>query len=148
MKPSKTFNIPVPVAKFNLEAFKILEGWKKEPESNQIGLSVTACCYCVRQFKKPLKRTVEHIVPVSKGGYNNRFNKIYCCFDCNGWRANKELSEFKNEIVNLLAKNRTIHFKTYTRIDLQCMVENIEKLQVYVSENGGAMGNQLQNDKQ
>ena len=48
------------------------------------------CCYCVKPFNKTgRKPTVEHIIPVSKGGNNDVRNLAIACKSCNSTRGNR-----------------------------------------------------------
>jgi hypothetical protein len=41
------------------------------------------CHYCGRKLTTQTGRTWDHIVPTSRGGLNNGFNRVTSCFDCN-----------------------------------------------------------------
>lgn len=89
------------------------------------------CCYCGRGIHIPLKKTVEHLVPLSKGGNDSPHNKKSCCHKCNNWRGNKPLENFKNEVKELITYNK---LKVgYNRQDLEAIVENIEYWQHYIN---------------
>jgi len=55
------------------------------------------CQYCGKQLynkgKKEDKPTLDHIVPVSKGGQSTWLNTVTSCFDCNHKKSNKSLKE-------------------------------------------------------
>jgi 5-methylcytosine-specific restriction protein A len=40
------------------------------------------CHYCGKKFD-PKQLTMDHIVPLSRGGLSNRKNVVPCCKDCN-----------------------------------------------------------------
>ncbi len=42
-----------------------------------------SCYYCRKRFTKNLKPTVDHVIPLSKGGKNVRENVVAACFYCN-----------------------------------------------------------------
>ena len=48
-----------------------------------------ACVYC--GSTKHL--TIDHVIPVSKGGLNTWKNLVTCCFDCNNKKGDKTLEE-------------------------------------------------------
>lgn len=48
------------------------------------------CCYCVEQ--KPL--TLDHVIPLSKGGADAEHNIVPCCQSCNSSKNNTELVEW------------------------------------------------------
>jgi hypothetical protein len=94
-----------------------------------INFNSTRCCYCERKFNDKLIRTKEHIVPKSKGGKNNLYNLVYACIECNSLRSNKEYSDFKEYIKNILENNRSIKVKNYSfnRMDLTKILNNINQ---------------------
>lgn len=59
-----------------LEEVKILMGAKN-------------CYYCGRELKRE-EKTIDHKLPVSKGGTNNMNNLVICCQHCNSVKNNKE----------------------------------------------------------
>lgn len=57
------------------------------------------CGYCKRQIKKknkldtqPTTNTLEHIIPISRGGTNTPSNTAAVCFPCNQARGNNFLT--------------------------------------------------------
>lgn len=48
------------------------------------------CVYCgvVFTLSELDKCTMDHLVPLSKGGRNNRDNLVPCCLECNRKKAN------------------------------------------------------------
>jgi len=48
------------------------------------------CGYCKKKCKK---LTIDHIVPISKGGLSNRNNLMLACSECNTAKANKEIAQ-------------------------------------------------------
>jgi hypothetical protein len=59
---------------------------------------ISHCFYC-RQWLKP--GTIDHIIPTSKKGANNAYNRIYVCSGCNTLKADCTLEEF----IQLVAKS-------------------------------------------
>lgn len=45
-------------------------------------LSKGICHYCKKKFK-PEELTMDHIVPISRGGKSTKGNIVPCCKDCN-----------------------------------------------------------------
>ena len=57
------------------------------------------CIYCNRKLNIQ-NATMDHIVPISKGGNNCQVNLITCCFVCNNERGDMEFTKYlklKNE---------------------------------------------------
>lgn len=54
-----------------------------------------ACCYCNEPFGRSVKRTLDHIVPLSRGGAHSLGNAAICCETCNSSKGAKLLSEWR-----------------------------------------------------
>jgi hypothetical protein len=52
---------------------------------------IMKCTYCGRHTDKGHGTTWDHIRPLSKGGLNERVNKVICCRDCNQLKKDKML---------------------------------------------------------
>lgn len=76
------------------------------------------CCHCGKELKIK-DTTVEHVIPLSKGGSNNITNLIALCEECNKEKSNKIVSPkykykyLKKEYMDQLIKN----FEEYQRND-------------------------------
>jgi 5-methylcytosine-specific restriction endonuclease McrA len=64
------------------------------------------CIFC-RQSLTETNITVDHIIPISKGGNNCQVNLITCCLDCNNERGNSDFYTY------LRLKNGTYKNKKY-----------------------------------
>jgi 5-methylcytosine-specific restriction enzyme A len=65
---------------------KASQWWKRR-------LAKGVCHYCGNRF--PIKElTMDHIVPVSKGGKTTRGNVVVCCKTCNTGKKSKLLMEW------------------------------------------------------
>lgn len=42
-----------------------------------------ACCYCKRVFGPDLKPTMDHVIPIAKGGHHTKDNVVPACMHCN-----------------------------------------------------------------
>jgi 5-methylcytosine-specific restriction endonuclease McrA len=62
------------------------------------------CAYCGKQFNSKSNLTIDHIIPVSRGGKNSYENCITSCKKCNHLKGNKLLPEL----------NWTLLFKPYS----------------------------------
>lgn len=81
------------------------------------------CCYCERKIEYPLLRTIEHIIPKSKGGSDRPENLDNCCNECNAWRGNKDFTEWLHEIEPFVLNGWD--YKTYTNQQLARILINI-----------------------
>lgn len=61
-------------------------------KSNVILRDMKQCQYC---GIKETKMTVDHVLPISRGGSNDWFNCVCACKKCNNKKGNKTLSESK-----------------------------------------------------
>ena len=106
--------------------------WIKENENRDI------CNYC---GKTKHDLTIEHILPLSKGGIDHPDNAIWVCKDCNLKKSNKRLYQFftldmRNEIpriaegkylkmlYDLHEKNGTLNISDVRQICSICDMEN------------------------
>lgn len=66
------------------------------------------CCYCGLRFKKKAIgvhgqfKTVDHLVPLSKGGSNQPYNKKSSCQDCNFDKNDKLPEAYMNLVASRL----------------------------------------------
>jgi predicted RNA-binding protein with TRAM domain len=68
------------------------------------------CQYCQNQFERS-ELTIEHIVPVSKKGINDRVNYVTACRSCNSSKRDEDLSDFLNrrDDLSVSAEDIPIH---------------------------------------
>ena len=76
--------------------------------------SYNFCGYCGGKFNHKVL-TIDHIVPVSKGGLTELHNLVLCCARCNGTKRDMTpgewldyLDEIKNQTKQHLAPSNTI----------------------------------------
>ena len=73
--------------------------WKQQ-------LSTGICYYCKKKFK-PEELTMDHIVPVARGGKSTRGNIVACCKECNNRK--KYLTPAEMIMFELEAKEKAAH---------------------------------------
>ena len=57
--------------------------------------NISRCCYCGRKYDGvKVKRTLDHIIPRSKGGVISIDNTLVCCQGCNNKKGNDSIEEF------------------------------------------------------
>jgi 5-methylcytosine-specific restriction protein A len=56
-------------------ALRNSQWWKRKRASG-------ICHYCNGQFP-PKELTMDHVIPLSRGGHSEKFNLVPCCKDCN-----------------------------------------------------------------
>lgn len=55
--------------------------------------SAKKCFYCGCELNDS-NRTIDHVIPLSKGGKNTLENVVPCCFGCNNKKGTKTIREF------------------------------------------------------
>ncbi len=70
------------------------------------------CHYCSDQFR-PKELTIDHVLPKSKGGWNNWDNVVTACIPCNKKKGNKTPEEAQ---MSLLKKPKTPNLPIYLQI--------------------------------
>lgn len=91
------------------------------------------CCYCETQFTddhSDSRKTLDHIIPLSKGGINEKINKIECCAFCNGLKGNRTPDEFTLFLEAGLYKMYRGKVKSFLRI-----FDNREKIRIIINNN-------------
>ena len=82
MDPYFTFTDEVVLKKERARARKIRASqWWKRKRSTGI------CHYCKEHFS-PAQLTMDHIIPVGRGGKSEKFNLVPCCKECNTKKSN------------------------------------------------------------
>jgi 5-methylcytosine-specific restriction endonuclease McrA len=60
------------------------------------------CAHCLIKFGKKAKATVDHIVPISRGGMNDRSNLQLLCGKCNSSKGTHDWIDFSQKAGRLL----------------------------------------------
>lgn len=71
-------------------------------------VNYTKCCYCRRNFddsKDNLRKTKDHFIPISRGGYNGE-NILHSCNECNSWKGDKMPEDWLNIILRFQKRNK------------------------------------------
>jgi hypothetical protein len=61
-----------------------------------------ACVYCGDAVEQGAKLTLDHVVPVSKGGTNGGDNLVTCCHRCNTSRGNRTVVAFAEAVAGYI----------------------------------------------
>lgn len=56
------------------------------------------CAYCGVIFMTPRQMTVDHLVPKSRGGGNEKSNRFPCCKSCNSTKGNRSLEYLRGAL--------------------------------------------------
>lgn len=56
------------------------------------------CVYCGKRLSK-YTATIDHLIPLSRGGNNFKWNLVWCCKRCNHSKGSKLLSEWEDNNV-------------------------------------------------
>lgn len=60
--------------------------------------SVTQYCFYCGKKMKERNKTIDHIVPIIKGGSNCYSNLVVCCKKCNSFKGKYTISELINQL--------------------------------------------------
>lgn len=77
--------------------YKKKPAWQKEKELRarlKRVLQAQSGGYCGYCGKRKKKLTLDHIVPVSKGGVTRLNNLVLCCFTCNQIKADRTVEQW------------------------------------------------------
>jgi len=94
IKPSSDPFIPVlspeELAREKAKAreLRATQWWKRKK-------SLGICSYCQGKFK-PAELTMDHIIPLIRGGRSTKGNVVACCKDCNSKKKHKLLMEWED----------------------------------------------------
>mgnify|MGYP002813225513 FL=1 len=58
-----------------------------------------SCTYCHTKISRRVPPTIDHIVPLSRGGTNDLQNLTIACRSCNARKGTKSFSEFQKEVI-------------------------------------------------
>jgi hypothetical protein len=97
------------------------------------------CYYCFReivqikaQFRPKNAKTIDHFIPLDKGGTNFQYNIVICCYQCNSIKANMLPGEFNSYISLLWQRN---DFFKYTKKELRTIINQIKSIRAAYNEN-------------
>jgi hypothetical protein len=95
----------------------------------------THCCYCGMEFPLAYFKerwnapTIDHLLPLCKGGTNKSANLVICCARCNRAKSGLLLEEFLQlacDQLHGLLKSR--YFRGYTDEELERLCQNTARL--------------------
>ena len=78
-------------------ARKVKAGWVRPGEVDVPGMLEAQqgiCCYCEKELTVEIA-TVDHIIPLSRGGDHTPENLAICCLSCNSSKSDKTPQEFE-----------------------------------------------------
>lgn len=97
--------------------------------SHKIRNNRDTCFYCERKFtfkdygeRNAILKTVDHIVPESKGGKDAKINTVACCHHCNVLKGSYAMDEFIEKVNGLIQRG-----ETYKNIPKECLPKIIDK---------------------
>ncbi len=85
---------PAPVEHQKREKAKARELRKTQWWKNQIGRGL--CRYCEQRWK-PAELTMDHLIPIIRGGKSDKKNCVPSCKTCNNEKGHKTLAEWSFE---------------------------------------------------
>jgi hypothetical protein len=108
----------------------------------EIGLNNSAlpdnsmfCCYCGVRFDNMNRKkhmTKDHLIPLSRGGANNCYNKRNCCAHCNTQKG----GSLPHHYLLYLEQDYSNAKTTSERYELEIKIENVKYIIQYVNTAG------------
>jgi hypothetical protein len=106
---------------------------------------VSHCFYCDREFyskdhhKNCGYKTIDHIIPIIRGGRNIPNNMVVACNWCNNQKGNMELVDFLNKVKKIASHpKKSIIFKN-SGIPLNTIIKNIHWVIRYIEPHKEAL---------
>lgn len=75
--------------------------------------SAKSCLYCGALFSESVIQTIDHLVPLSKGGTHSIANVVVCCKSCNSRKAGRD---FVDWVTTLPDSNRKQSLRAWERL--------------------------------
>lgn len=72
------------------------------------GVDLNVCAYCKCRLDD-YSRTVDHLIPKSRGGKLSNANKVPACGDCNKMKGDMDAMEFSRALSGLIFYEHTRH---------------------------------------
>jgi 5-methylcytosine-specific restriction endonuclease McrA len=72
------------------------------------GVDLSICAYCKCKLDD-YSRTVDHLIPKSRGGKLSNANKVPSCGDCNKMKGDMDAMEFSRALSGLIFYEHTRH---------------------------------------
>lgn len=72
------------------------------------GVDLTVCAYCKCKLDD-YSRTVDHLIPKSRGGKLSNSNKVPACGECNKMKGDMDIIEFSRALSGLIFYEHTRH---------------------------------------
>jgi hypothetical protein len=78
--------------KLKARELKETQWWKQK-------LAAGICHYCEQKFEKELL-TMDHLIPIGRGGHSTKGNVVVACKDCNSKKQSLTDTEFKKSPID------------------------------------------------
>lgn len=99
-----------------------------EPNISKRGIDLSVCAYCLAPLNE-YDRTVDHLIPESRGGIRSNDNKLPSCLVCNRMKGDLDVHEFA------LALNSLIYFEATTHKKRMSYLKKVKINATQISEN-------------
>lgn len=96
-------------------------------------MDLNICAYC----GKPLgtfDRTVDHLIPESRGGKRSNKNKVPACLKCNQLKGDMNLGEFSRAVDGMIRLELSNHKEKMSH--LKKLQNNIGKIWIWLKREG------------
>lgn len=102
------------------------------------------CFYCERKFTlknygegNAVIKTVDHIIPESKGGVDYRINTVVSCKHCNNLKHSLSIDEYIERVKGLIQRGET--FGNIPKESLNTIIRKAQELKQYVEDKGAKL---------
>lgn len=99
------------------------------------------CFYCERKFTlkdygegNAVIKTVDHIIPESKGGLDSKINTVVCCKLCNNIKSDLTLLQFVKIVEDKIQTGGT--WGNLPKESLSTVIRKAKELRQYVEDKG------------
>ena len=103
------------------------------------------CYYCGKKIEDEDQITVDHKIPVARGGQTVEFNLVICCKDCNITKSNLTESEYKEIISKSLEQFHKMEI--YRIITQDCTKRRIRYYQNKLTKQRAEMQKKIETEK-
>lgn len=110
---SQYFEMPIPRV-IRIRDYVAKQTVKERISPNKHNIAIRdnfACQYCGANLDEDEDQTLDHVIPVCKGGKDAWDNLVLCCRECNTFKGSKDLSEVGYTLSKIPTKPEVSEFR-------------------------------------